>query len=141
MVNCIACFSAGVRPRPNLPVVSAFACSHVSTDSLKLTQSGRSVNGHRPRTLSSSPYSTNSLRRPPQADQEAAVKSSPPRFFPPALWLAEYRASWLRPDIIAGVTLAAYAIPVSLAYATLAGLPPQIGIYGYMLGGIGYALL
>src|SRR5262249_11850807 len=31
--------------------------------------------------------------------------------------------------------------PVSLAYATLAGLPPQIGIYGYMLGGIGYALL
>ena len=39
------------------------------------------------------------------------------------------------------MTLAAYAIPVSLAYATLAGLPPQVGIYGYMLGGIGYALL
>ena len=39
-----------------------------------------------------------------------------------------------------GVTLAAYAIPVSLAYAALAGLPPQLGIYGYMLGGIGYAL-
>jgi high affinity sulfate transporter 1 len=69
------------------------------------------------------------------------VKSSLPGFFPPAQWLAEYRASWLRPDIIAGVTLAAYAIPVSLAYATLAGLPPQIGIYGYMLGGFGYALL
>jgi MFS superfamily sulfate permease-like transporter len=69
------------------------------------------------------------------------VKSSPPGFFPPAQWLGEYSASWLRPDIIAGVTLAAYAIPVSLAYATLAGLPPQIGIYGYMLGGIGYALL
>jgi sulfate permease, SulP family len=69
------------------------------------------------------------------------VRSSRPGFFPPAQWLAEYRASWLRPDIIAGVTLAAYAIPVSLAYATLAGLPPQIGIYGYMLGGIGYALL
>ena len=44
-------------------------------------------------------------------------------------------------DAIAGVTLAAYAIPVSLAYAALAGLPPQIGVYGYMLGGIGYALL
>lgn len=64
-----------------------------------------------------------------------------PRFFPPAEWLAGYRAAWLRPDIIAGVTLAAYAIPVSLAYAALAGLPPQIGVYGYMLGGIGYALL
>jgi high affinity sulfate transporter 1 len=47
----------------------------------------------------------------------------------------------LRHDAIAGVTLAAYAIPVSLAYAGLAGLPPQVGIYGYMLGGLGYALL
>jgi high affinity sulfate transporter 1 len=44
-------------------------------------------------------------------------------------------------DVIAGVTLAAYAIPVSLAYATLAGLPPQVGVYGYLLGGLGYALL
>lgn len=69
------------------------------------------------------------------------MKSNLPRVFPPAQWLAEYQASWLRRDIIAGVTLAAYAIPVSLAYATLAGLPPQIGIYGYMLGGIGYTLL
>lgn len=69
------------------------------------------------------------------------MKSSRFNFFPPAQWLAEYRAAWLRPDIIAGVTLAAYAIPVSLAYAALAGLPPQIGVYGYMLGGIGYALL
>jgi high affinity sulfate transporter 1 len=56
-------------------------------------------------------------------------------------WLAEYRLSWLRYDTIAGVTLAAYAIPVSLAYAGLAGLPPQVGIYGYLLGGLGYALM
>jgi sulfate permease, SulP family len=63
------------------------------------------------------------------------------RILPPLTWLAEYRPSWLRHDAIAGVTLAAYAIPVSLAYAGLAGLPPQVGIYGYMLGGIGYALL
>jgi len=69
------------------------------------------------------------------------VKSNGPGVFPPAQWIAEYRSSWLGPDIVAGITLAAYAIPVSLAYATLAGLPPQIGIYGYMLGGIGYALL
>jgi sulfate permease, SulP family len=61
--------------------------------------------------------------------------------FPPAGWLAEYRPSWLLGDMVAGVTLAAYAIPVSLAYAGLAGLPPQVGIYGYLLGGIGYALL
>jgi sulfate permease, SulP family len=62
-------------------------------------------------------------------------------WFPPAHWLAEYRIDWLRSDFVAGVTLAAYAIPVSLAYAGLAGLPPQVGVYGYLLGGIGYALL
>jgi high affinity sulfate transporter 1 len=42
---------------------------------------------------------------------------------------------------VAGITLAAYAIPVSLAYAGLAGLPLQVGIYGYLLGSLGYALL
>ncbi|WP_439923077.1 SulP family inorganic anion transporter [Nitrobacter sp. JJSN] len=63
------------------------------------------------------------------------------RAFPPLTWLAEYKPSWLRHDAIAGVTLAAYAIPVSLAYAGLAGLPPQVGIYGYLLGGLGYALM
>ena len=63
------------------------------------------------------------------------------RYFPPAGWLAEYKAAWLVGDLIAGITLAAYAIPVSLAYAGLAGLPPQAGIYGYLLGGLGYALL
>jgi high affinity sulfate transporter 1 len=61
-------------------------------------------------------------------------------WWPPARWLSNYRASWLSGDIAAGITLAAYAIPVSLAYATLAGLPPQIGVYGYLLGGLGYAL-
>jgi len=60
---------------------------------------------------------------------------------PPARWLAEYRTAWLPGDLAAGVTLAAYAIPVSLAYAGLAGLPPQVGVYGYLLGGLGYALL
>src|SRR5678815_1880522 len=62
-------------------------------------------------------------------------------YLPPTRWLADYRPPSLRDDLAAGVTLAAYAIPVSLAYATLAGLPPQVGIYGYLLGGLGYALL
>jgi high affinity sulfate transporter 1 len=62
-------------------------------------------------------------------------------WFPPVRWLGTYRGAWLPADVIAGVTLAAYAIPVSLAYASLAGLPPQVGIYGYLLGGLGYALL
>jgi len=48
--------------------------------------------------------------------------------------------AYLSRDLVAGVTLAAYAIPVSLAYATLAGLPAQVGIIGYLLGCIGYAV-
>ena len=63
------------------------------------------------------------------------------RYVPSVHWLAGYRIGWLAGDIVAGITLAAYAIPVSLAYAALAGLPPQVGIYGYLLGGLGYALL
>ena len=63
------------------------------------------------------------------------------RYVPAAHWLANYRIAWLRDDAVAGVTFAAYAIPVSLAYAGLAGLPPQVGVYGYLLGGLGYALL
>src|ERR1700741_1090709 len=75
------------------------------------------------------------------SDAKITQQSGWTRIVPPVTWLAEYKPSWLRYDAIAGVTLAAYAIPVSLAYAGLAGLPPQVGIYGYMLGGLGYALL
>ena len=60
--------------------------------------------------------------------------------FPPAQWLPAYRPQWLAHDAVAGVTLAAYAIPVSLAYASLAGLPAQYGIYCYLVGGLAYAL-
>ncbi|MBB5428936.1 SulP family sulfate permease [Paraburkholderia atlantica] len=60
--------------------------------------------------------------------------------FPPAQWLPAYQLQWLSSDVVAGVTLAAYGIPVSLAYATLAGLPPQYGIYCYLVGGFFYAL-
>jgi sulfate permease, SulP family len=63
------------------------------------------------------------------------------RGFPPvAGWVRNYQRAWLRADLIAGLTLAAYAVPVALAYASLAGLPPEAGLYGYMLGGIAYIL-
>ena len=80
-------------------------------------------------------------------DSSLSPSEAPKRRFgllailPPLQWLSAYRIAWLPADMFAGLTLAAYAIPVSLAYATLAGLPPQVGIYGYMLGGLGYALL
>jgi len=55
-------------------------------------------------------------------------------------WLPHYQPAWLRFDLVAGVTLAAYAVPVSLAYAELAGLPAQMGLYCYLLAGLGYAI-
>src|SRR5438067_8902609 len=55
-------------------------------------------------------------------------------------WLPRYQPAWLGFDLVAGVTLAAYAVPVSLAYAGLAGLPPQRGLYCYLLAGLGYAI-
>lgn len=61
-------------------------------------------------------------------------------FLPIGEWVPNYDRSWLGWDLIAGITLAAYAIPVSLAYASLAGLPPQMGLYCYLAGGLGYVL-
>jgi high affinity sulfate transporter 1 len=63
------------------------------------------------------------------------------KHIPSLKWMKEYTLKLLSNDTVSGLTLAAYAIPVSLAYATLAGLPPQYGIYGYLLGGIFYAML
>jgi len=80
----------------------------------------------------------------PATDAKSAPPAEPATglraLFPPAQWLPGYRAAWLGNDAAAGVTLAAYAIPVSLAYASLAGLPPQHGIYCYLVAGIAYAL-
>ncbi len=44
-------------------------------------------------------------------------------------WLLRYQKEWLRPDVIAGLTTAAVVIPKALAYATIAGLPVQVGLY------------
>ncbi|ABF43737.1 sulfate transporter [Candidatus Koribacter versatilis Ellin345] len=56
-------------------------------------------------------------------------------------WLTSYRSEWLRPDIIAGLTAAAVVIPKSMAYATIAGLPVQVGLYTAFLPMIIYAVL
>jgi SulP family sulfate permease len=54
-------------------------------------------------------------------------------------WAPQYQKQWLRPDFVAGLTLAAYAVPVSLAYTSLAGLPGEAGLYSCLLGGVAYA--
>jgi high affinity sulfate transporter 1 len=58
-----------------------------------------------------------------------------------ASWLRDYRAEWLRPDILAGLTAAAVVIPKAMAYATIAGLPLQVGLYTIFVPMAIYALL
>jgi hypothetical protein len=48
-------------------------------------------------------------------------------YLPILQWLPYYDRAALRPDLIAGVTVAAFAIPQSMAYAGLVGLPPERG--------------
>jgi len=56
-------------------------------------------------------------------------------------WLRDYDGRRFRLDAIAGLSLAAFVIPESLAYASLAGLPPVTGLYCYLVAGLAYALL
>ena len=55
-------------------------------------------------------------------------------------WLRDRTGSSLRLDVVAGLSLAAFAIPESLAYASLAELPPISGLYCYLVAGIAYAI-
>ncbi len=76
------------------------------------------------------------------ADGDAPAAADANASRPPLLpWLVGYSARSLPFDFLAGVTLAAYAIPVSLAYASLAELPSQLGLYCYLVGGLAFALL
>jgi len=56
-------------------------------------------------------------------------------------WLPLYRNDWFRLDVVAGLTTAAVVLPKSMAYATVAGLPIQIGLYTAFVPMIIYALL
>jgi sulfate permease, SulP family len=58
------------------------------------------------------------------------------RWIPAVGWLASYRLSWLRVDLAAGVTVAAYLVPAGLGDASLANLPPEAGLYACMFGGL-----
>jgi high affinity sulfate transporter 1 len=50
--------------------------------------------------------------------------------------LRDYGREWLRGDIVAGVVLAAYLLPASLGDASLAGLPPEAGLYACLFSGL-----
>lgn len=55
---------------------------------------------------------------------------------PSLKWLRTYDRTWLRGDIVAGITLAAYLLPAGLGDASLANLPPQAGLYACLFGGL-----
>ncbi|HUL79277.1 MAG TPA: SulP family inorganic anion transporter [Vicinamibacteria bacterium] len=56
-------------------------------------------------------------------------------------WLSRYERPWLKADVLAGLTTAAVVIPKVMAYATIAGLPVQIGLYTVLVPMAVYAAL
>ena len=61
--------------------------------------------------------------------------------FPVRRWLGAYQAAWVRPDLVAGLTLAAYLLPAGIGDASLAGLPPEAGLYACLFSGLVFWLL
>jgi sulfate permease, SulP family len=73
---------------------------------------------------------------------EATARAGKWRGMIPAIqWLRRYQPWWFRSDLAAGVTLAAYVLPAALGDASLAGLPPQAGLYACLYGGLVFWLL
>jgi sulfate permease, SulP family len=69
-----------------------------------------------------------------------ALSSKLGRILPIAEWLPRYDRQWLRADLVAGVTIWALVIPQAMAYAHIAGLPPQAGIFVSFAAPLAYAL-
>jgi SulP family sulfate permease len=63
------------------------------------------------------------------------------RYLPALDWLSNYRSQFLVGDITAGIIVTSLLIPQSMAYALLAGLPPQVGLYASILPAILYPLI
>jgi sulfate permease, SulP family len=68
------------------------------------------------------------------------VRSVIRRLVPALTWLPRYRRSDLPGDLVAGLTAAAILIPQSMAYATIAGLPPVVGLYASVVPLVVYAM-
>ena len=62
-----------------------------------------------------------------------------PAFLP--AWLTGYHKDWLRLDVVAGLTAAAVVIPKAMAYATIAGLPVEVGLYTAFVPMLAYVVL
>jgi len=63
------------------------------------------------------------------------------RLIPALAWLSSYQREWLRFDLVAGLTTAAVVIPQAIAYAAIAGLPLEVGLYTSLIPLVVYAAL
>src|SRR3954469_3050877 len=61
-------------------------------------------------------------------------------YIPITQWLPQYQSKFFQWDLIAGITLASFVLPESMAYATLAGVPTYFGIYCCIVGGLFFAI-
>jgi SulP family sulfate permease len=77
----------------------------------------------------------------PTATRAAENTTGIRRFIPILSWLPRYDRSWLAIDVIAGLTLWGLVVPEGMAYAGIAGLPPQAGLYTLLAALLVYALL
>jgi SulP family sulfate permease len=57
-------------------------------------------------------------------------------WIPALTWLRVYDRSWLRSDVLAGITLASYLLPAALGDASLANLRPEAGLYACLFSGL-----
>ncbi len=73
---------------------------------------------------------------PTRSESQLAVSRGWYNIFPALTWLRAYQPKWLRADLIAGVTLAAYLMPAGLADSSLANLPPEAGLYACFFSGL-----
>ena len=71
----------------------------------------------------------------------ARMNNNQSNAIPALAWLRGYEKAWLRPDILAGLIAAAVVIPKAMAFATIAGLPVQVGLYTAFVPMVVYALL
>ncbi|MFM2072073.1 MAG: hypothetical protein RLZZ623_2336, partial [Actinomycetota bacterium] len=63
-----------------------------------------------------------------------------PNRFPITRWIREYERAWIRADVIAGLTVVALLIPEGMAYAQIAGVPPQAAFYAAPVGLLAFAV-
>jgi sulfate permease, SulP family len=56
------------------------------------------------------------------------------KYVPLIGWITTYQRAWLRDDLVSGVVVGAIMVPVAMAYAQMAGVPPQQGLYSAIIG-------